>query len=93
MDILKGLGAALVVAISATAAQAGGDSTPVYTDYDQSAQVRMAPYTPPPTTVITRERAAEIYVVPAVVYNPCCCNGNLTMAMNIAAGGQFFVSN
>jgi hypothetical protein len=75
---------ALALLASSTSAMAGGDSVPVYTGYDQP--VHVAPYTPPATIVVTRKRAMTVVVVPAVMYQDCCCINAL--AMSVGAGGQ-----
>ena len=81
---------ALALFASTTSVMAGGDSEPVYTGYNQPAHV--APYTPPPTTVITRERKTGIVIVPAVLFQDCCC-ADISLAMNVAAGGRIIYKN
>jgi len=81
---------ALALLASSTSVMAGGDSVPVYTDYNQP--VHVAPYTPPPTTVVTRTRETGIVIVPAVLFQDCCC-ANFSLAMNVAAGGRIIYKN
>jgi hypothetical protein len=82
---------AIALLASTTSVMAGGDSVPVYTGYDQP--VHVAPYTPPPTTVVTRKRETSFVIVPAVVYQDCCCCcGDMSLAMNIAAGGMIITN-